>query len=200
MNTRLNILPDPAFLKLRPELSDRLARLGAGIHALEFNELLDPLMRGIFRKSVAGAGAHEGTIWLVDEPEEHLVPAFNTGPRAEQIVGQFKQPLKSGLISMVFASEQPFLENAVSRNPSQSKLLDSLLQVETTALIAVPFYLLDACRGVISCVQLSQPDHSVPGSPEFRPQHLECIQSAASLLSHLAEHELLSRVVGWKCR
>jgi GAF domain len=200
LTTRLKILPDPAFLELRSELLGGLARLGAGICAEEFNELLDPLMREIFRKGVAEAGAHEGTIWLVDEAEEHLVPVFNTGLRANQIVGQFKQPLKLGLISMVFASEQPFIENAVPQNPTQSKLLDSLLQVETIALIAVPFYFLDSCRGIISCVQLSQPDRSTPGLPEFRPQHLACIQQTASLLSRFIEHELLSSFVGWRCR
>jgi hypothetical protein len=196
----LNIIPEPAFLTLRPQLLDRLARVGAGIHAEQFRELLDPLMSEVFRKGVAEAGAHEGTIWLVDEAGEYLVPAFNTGQRADQIVGQFKQPLNSGLICMVFASEQAFLENAVSQSASQSKLLDTLLQVETTALIAVPFYFLQACRGVISCVQLSPPASSAPSLPEFGPQHLAAMQRTASLLSLLIEHELLSNVVGWKCR
>ena len=200
MNTRLDFSPDPAFLKLRPELLGRLARLGDGIHAGEFKELLDPLMCGIFRTGVAEAGAHEGTIWLADEAGEYLAPAFNTGPGAEKMVGHFKQPLNAGLISMVFASEQPFLENAVPQNATQSKLLDSLLQVETMALIAVPFCFLQACRGVISCVQLAQPGRSTPSPPGFRPEHLTCVQRTASLLSLLIEHEILSSVVGWKCR
>lgn len=196
----MNLSPDPAFLNLLPVLSGRLARLGEEIHAEEFTELLDPLMCEIIRQGVAEAGAHEGTIWLADATGKHLVPAFNTGPRADKIVGQFKQPLNAGLISMVFASEQPFLENAVPHNATQSRLLDSLLQVETTALIAVPFYLLQACRGVISCVQLTQPGRATPGSPEFRRPHLTCMERTASLLSHLIEHEILSSIVGWKCR
>lgn len=200
MTTRLNISPDPAFLELRADLSERLARIGAGIDAAQFGELLDPLMRAVFHSGVAEAGAHEGTIWLVDEDGKFLVPAFNTGPQADKIVGRFKQPLNSGLICMVFASEQPFLENAVPRSPGQSKLLDTWLQVETTALIAVPFYFLHACRGVISCVQLSRPDGMAPSSPGFRPPHLACIQRTASLLSQLIEHLLLSSAIGWTCR
>jgi hypothetical protein len=196
--TRLNILPDPGFVTLQPALSERLARLGASIHAEEFGALADPLLREVFQGGVTEAGAHEGTIWLADEAVEFLVPALNTGPNAEQFVGRFKQPLSAGLICMVFASEQPFLENEVTKSPGQSKLLDSLLQVETTALIAVPFYFLRACRGVISCVQLSQAGGPAPGAAGFRPRHLACIERTASVLSLLIEHQLLSSAVGWK--
>jgi hypothetical protein len=46
---------------------------------------------------------------------------------------------------------------------------------------------------------LSQVDRSAAGSPEFRPQHLACMQRTASLISHLIEHKVLSSIVGWKC-
>jgi hypothetical protein len=201
LTTRLNILPDPAFSELQAGLSERLARLAASIDAEQFGALADPLMREVFQSGVAEAGAHEGTIWLVDDAGEFLVPAINTGPRAEQMVGRFRQPLNSGLICMVFASEQPFLENEVSKSPDQSKLLDSLLQVETTALIAVPFYFVRACRGVISCVQLARDgSHQAGASQGFRPHHLACMQRTASILSQLIEYQLLSSAVGWKCR
>jgi hypothetical protein len=195
----LNILPDPAFIELQAELCQRLSHIGAGIDAGQFSALADPLMREVFQNGVVTAGAHEGTIWVLDEAGEFLVPAINTGPRAEQMVGRFKQPLNSGLICMVFASEQPFLENEVLKNPSQSKLLDSLLQVETTALIAVPFYFLGGCRGVISCVQLGHNGGQRAPSPGFRPQHLACMHRTASVLSQLVEYRLLSSAVGWKC-
>lgn len=198
MTSRLNILPDPAYSDLQAGLSERLARIGAGIHAEQFSALADPLMREVFHSGVAQAGADEGTIWLVDEAGEFLVPAMNTGPRAGQMIGSFRQPLNSGLICMVFASEQPFLENEVLKNPGQSKLLDELLQVETSALIAVPFYFLRACRGVISCVQLGRPEPRRDSSRGFRPHHLENFQRTASILSQLVEYQLLSSAVGWK--
>ena len=194
----MNILPDAAFLELEPGLSERMLRIGASIHAEEFSALADPLMREIFHSGVSEAGAHEGTVWLVDEGGEFLVPAVNTGPRAGEMVGHFRQPLKSGLICMVFDSEQPFLENEVSNNPGQSKLLDSKLGVRTTALIAVPFYFLRNCRGVISCVQLEGPGYDSAGSTGFRPQHLKIMQHTASVLAQLIEYQLLSCAVGWK--
>lgn len=200
MTTRYNILPDAAFLKLRPELTKRLTRIGAELDAKQFAALLDPLMLNVLHHGVAEAGAHEGTLWLADEAGEFLVPTYNTGPNAKKFVGQFKQPLSTGLICMVFCSEQPFLENDASKNPNQSKLLDSLLHVETTALIAVPFYLFHACRGIVSCVQLSRVDESAVVANGFHAKDLTCIQRTSSLLSQLIEYQLLSSAIGWNCR
>ena len=197
MSEPLNILPEPAFEQLKPVLQDRLLRVGASIHAEEFADIFDPLMRQILRQGFIEAGAHEGTIWVVDGPGENLVPAYNTGPNSDKFVGKFKQPLNSGLICMVFASEQPFLENEVWQNAEQSKVLDSMLDVQTWAMIAVPFYFLQACRGVISCVQLKNAGSRSPDPPGFKPDHLASIQRAATLLSQLIEYRLLSRTVGW---
>ena len=197
MSEPLNILPEPAFEQLKPILHDRLIRVGASIHAEEFADIFDPLLRQILRQGFIEAGAHEGTIWVVDGPGENLVPAYNTGPNADKFVGKFKQRLKSGLICMVFASEQPFLENEVWQNAEQSKVLDSMLDVQTWAMIAVPFYFLQACRGVISCVQLKNAASRSPDPPGFKPDHLASIQRAATLLSQLIEYRLLSRTVGW---
>ena len=111
--------------------------------------------------------------------------------------GSIKQPLNSGLICMVFASEQPFLENEVWKNAQQSQLLDRMPGVQTYAMIAAPFYFLQGCRGVISCVQLKTPG-SVKAEPKgFRPEHLSSIQRATAVLSQLIEFRLLSRTVGW---
>ena len=198
MGSRINILPDPAFLDLKPVLSDRLARIGATIHAQQFGALFDPLMRHALQQGFAEAGAHEGTVWLLDDTGENLVPAYNTGPDAEQLRG-FKQPLNTGLICMVFGSEQPFLENEVTKNSQQCKLLDKLLGVQTYAMIAVPFYFLDGCRGVISCVQLKRVGSAEPDPSGFQPEHLASVQRAATILSQLVEYRLLSYAVGWAC-
>jgi hypothetical protein len=197
VNARLNVLPDPAFLDLKAALSERLERVAAGLQPEQFESLLDPLMRQTLERGFAEAGAHEGTVWLLDQAGESLIPAWNSGPQAAKLVGKFKQPLNAGLICMVFSSEQPFLENEVWKNSRQSKLLDSLLEVQTTAMIAVPFYFLRGCRGVVSCVQLRNSKTNAPEPPGFRPEHLAHVQRAATLLSQLVELKLLSRTVGW---
>ena len=200
MNARLNILPDPAFLDLKSVLSERLERIAGGIHPEQFASLLDPLMRQTLEHGFAEAGADEGTVWLLDHAGEFLVPAWNSGPHADKLVGKFKQPLKAGLICMVFSSEQPFLENEVWKNSRQSKLLDSMLEVQTSAMIAVPFYFLRACRGVVSCVKLDKASRSAPGATDsngFHPEHLTHVQRATAVLSQLVELKLLSCTVGW---
>jgi hypothetical protein len=194
---RLNILPEPAFLELRPVLSERLARIGSSIHAAQFGSLLDPLMRQALQAGFSAAGADEGTVWLLDEAGENLVPGYNTGPNADKLVGRFKQPLNAGLICMVFASEQPFLENEVGKNSEKSQLLDRMLGVTTYAMIAAPFTFLQGCRGVISCVQLHTPASGKSDPVGFRPEHLATIQRTTAVLSQLIEFRLLSQTVGW---
>jgi hypothetical protein len=197
VNARLNVLPDPAFLDLKTALAERLERLAAGIQPEQFGSVMDPLMRQTLERGFADAGAHEGTVWLLDPGNEFLVPAWNSGPNADRLVGRFKQPLNAGLICMVFSSEQPFLENEVWKNSHQSKLLDSLLEVQTAAMIAVPFYFLSGCRGVVSSVQLRSSNDTAADPSGFRPEHLAHIQRATALLSKLIELKLLSRTVGW---
>lgn len=198
MNTRLNILPDTALLRVRSDLAARLEQTGSDIHADQFGGYFDPLVREMFQNGITEAGAHEGTIWVRDKEGQFLVPTYNTGPQAGDFVGKFKQPLNSGIICMVFASEQPFIENDVTRSPSQSKLLDSLLGVETIALIAVPFYFLQTCRGVISCVQLRGAGRKLPDAPGFRQQNLSALQKNSGLMTRLVEHQFLSSVIGWE--
>ena len=161
-----------------------------------FPSLMDDLMVEVLREGFRQANADEGSIWLVDGTEEFLVAVFNTGPRAAEFVGTFKQPLKSGLICMVFANEQPFVENDVAGNRNQSKLLDSRLGCQTDALIAVPFYFLGSCRGVISCVQLMGNGAS-SRARGFSTTALKAVERSATTLSRLIDHALLSKTVGW---
>lgn len=194
---RLSFLPDPAFRELRPVLTERLNQLGAAFRGQQFGSLFDPVMRQTVERGFESAGAQEGTVWLLDDTEEHLIAAYNSGPQAGQWVGRFKHPLQTGLIGMVFASEQPFLENEIWKNARHRKELDGLLKVETSAMIAVPFYLLRGCRGVISCVQLRSADVGKPDPPGFRPEDLAAMQWTAATLSQLLELRLLSHAVGW---
>jgi transcriptional regulator with GAF, ATPase, and Fis domain len=165
-----------------------LEELAAGISVETFAGLLEPLVLETLLEGFNRVYAHEGTIWLADRAEEFLVPVYNSGPRAAQFVGTFRQPLNQGVISMVFASEQPFLETNMAANARRSKLLDSLLEVQTAALMAAPLYLLKQCRGVISCVQLE----NGPKLPGFTGDDLNTFVRGVTLCSRLVEHQILS--------
>lgn len=197
MTARNRIVPEPEFAALRGKLVERLALVGAWVQPDNFAALLDPLMRQVLQQGFDEARADEGTVWLLDETGQHLVPAFNTGPHANRLVGKFRQPLDAGLICMVFANEQPFVENEVPANTQQSKLLDATLGVQTQALIAVPFYFLNACRGVVSCVRLSRPEGCSFLPPGFDPAALNSIQRVAAVVSRLVESRLIGSTIGW---
>ena len=197
MSARWTIVPDPRFASLQTALQERLVATANSIQSENFSALLDPLARDVLERGFAEAGAHEGTIWLQDADGKHLVPVYNTGPDADKMVGKFRQPLNAGLICMVFASEQPIVENEVFKNAHQSKLLDETLQVQTYALIAAPFHFLKSCRGVISCVQLKRPETEAKQLRGFEFGHLSAVQRAAALLSQMIELRLLSSAVGW---
>lgn len=195
-SAQLTIMPVRQFVELQSLLAGQLEELAASIEPPQFASLLDPLMRQTLAKGFAEAGADEGTVWLVDKAGENLVPAYNTGPQAEELVGAFKQPLRAGLVCMVFASEQPFLENEVWKNSQQSRLLDQKLGLQTWAMIAVPFYFMRRCRGVVSCVQLKRnPAEAAPAG--FQPQNLKTVQQACAMLTQLIDFRLLSEAVGW---
>lgn len=110
MNDRPSLLPSPEFEKLTALLSDRVMRTAASLDVATFGQFLDPTMRNLLQRAFQNAGAHEGAVWLVDAEGRNLVICHAWGTRAEQVTG-FAQPLASGIVSMVLATEQPFCES-----------------------------------------------------------------------------------------
>jgi hypothetical protein len=193
---RLTILPDQTLASFLPALQARLALVGRSITPQNFPSILDETMKQTLHGAIEVIGGTEGSVWLLDQTSESLTIAYNTGPNSDKLMGQFRQPLRSGLVSMVFSSEQSFVENEVFRNSRQDKTLDSMLKVRTCAMIAVPFYFLEACRGVVSCVQLSQSgveDNSLPG---FNENHESRFRTAARTLQRLIDYWAIRRTIG----
>lgn len=197
MSKRFNLLADPRFAPHQTALQDRVRAAAEALDAETFPDVFDSVMRGVFLTGLRDAGAHEGTLWLVDEAEEHLVPAVNTGSQAASFVGKFKQPLSRGLISMVYVTEQPFCENQVYAHQAQDRTLDQSLGVLTCSMIAVPLYFAQQLRGVISCVQL-KPRDATDDPPGFSPESLRHVQLASEVVSRLLDHRLVSVTVGWQ--
>jgi hypothetical protein len=202
MSTRLNFLPDERFLNLRASLRERLQKMAGVITPENFSSLLDPRIESVLRDAFQGVGAHEGSIWLPDAERRYLVVAYNSGPNAAHIQG-FKQPLTEGIASTALVSEQGFAENEVYRHELHSGLLDNKLGVTTYAMIAVPFYFVSACRGVITCVQLFQvhrkdgvtlPANDVPRG--FNLDNLNVLKRSSLLVTELIDYRLLRTTVG----
>src|SRR5256885_3098485 len=116
----------------------------------------------------------------------------------------FKQPVSKGIVSLVVASEHPFVENQVYKNAKHSKTLDEKLRKTTYAMIAVPLYFLNEARGVISCVQLldvevrdGQAEAASEKPAGFGPPELNAIQTIAAVSRDLIYHRLIRTAVGW---
>jgi GAF domain len=157
----------------------------------------------LLKETFARIGADEGSIWLLDQDKQHLVATYNSGPNTAKIVG-FKQPLSKGIISLVVASEQPFVENEVYNNIDHSNTLDKELHKATYSMIVVPLYFLNEVRGVISCVQLQEVEirdgKPVPKGEKpsgFRPEDLNAIQTISAVVRDLIDYRLLGTAIGW---
>lgn len=197
MSARSLVLPDERFAVLRPALEERVRLAARAINAETLAHFLEGSARQTLRQGFDAAGAHEGTLWLADEAREHLVAAHNSGPRAAEMVGCFGQSLRSGMISLVFASEQPICENAVYRNEKQDTALDKKLGVLTVAMLAVPFYFGRELRGVVSCVRLREATSLDADPPPFTPADLQKLQDATAAVTRLIDYRLLAATVGW---
>jgi GAF domain-containing protein len=190
--------PVPSERRL-PDLRALLqARLRDAAEALAYAEaeVFDACAREALIDGLARTGAHEGTVWLLDEARAFLIPRFNTGPRAAEFVGRFRQTLRSGMISMVVATEQPICENEVHKNQRQDRTLDTELRLRTCAMVAVPLYYAGELRGVISGVQLAPAEGPAEDPPGFTVEDLQQLQRTATLLSRLIEHRLLTAILG----
>lgn len=193
MSRPLNLVADPELAAVRGLIEERLHRWAGGLDAEGFASLLDPMMRRLLKGAFQWVGADEGTLWLADQTDRHLVAAFNSGPDAERLVG-FRQPLNQGIVSLVFANEQPYCENEIAARSVHDSTLDKKLGRRTGAMLAVPFYFAFELRGVISCVQFHPEDG--PAAPGFHSRHGEEISVTARLVERLINSRLISTAIG----
>ena len=97
MGARMTLLPDERLVALRPELLAALREAAREISGEAFADFFDAPMRSLLLDGFARVGAHEGTVWLLDEARAALIPRFNSGPHAEQFVGTFRQSVRTNV-------------------------------------------------------------------------------------------------------
>jgi hypothetical protein len=193
---RFTLLPDPRFRKHFSALADRLDKAAQLITRETFTDFADDLMMTVLEDGFAAAGADEGTLWLVNTSRRELDAVFNNGPMAAKM-RQLSQTLDRGLISMVFSTGQPFCENNIEQNPEHDKTVDRQTGSPTTAMIAVPFYFAQECRGIVSCVHLAKKPSSASTQKDFDMESMREVNRAASLLTRLFDFKLISRIIGY---
>lgn len=167
----------------RSKLAESASAALLELHNLRCTESIS----GILRRAFADVHADEGTIWLLDEKQEALVPVWSSGPYGERFVGIHRQPLTAGLMSLICVTEQAICENAVYQNAQQDPTLDRRLGVLTCAMIAVPLRFCDAIHGGVSCVRVKAANASAPEPPPFSTADLALVTEAVREVERLIE-------------
>jgi transcriptional regulator with GAF, ATPase, and Fis domain len=195
-DARFTLLPEERFAPLRGAVLARVRDAAQQVCGRAFGAVFDPGYERLLRNAFTTIGAHEGTVWLVDDAREHLVPRWNSGPQAAQFVDLLRQPLAKGMISMVVATQQPICENEVYRNARQDKTADQTLGVLTCAMLAVPLAFGEELRGVLTAVQIKPAGTVDPDPPGFTAEHLVQFQHTAGVLGRLLDLRLLHLALG----
>jgi hypothetical protein len=84
----------------------------------------------------------------------------------------------------------------IAENPEHDKTVDRKTGSPTSAMIAVPFYFAQQCRGIISCVQLGDKARSASRTA-FDMESMRAVSRGASLLARLFDYKLISRIIGY---
>lgn len=191
---RAKILPNESFLRLGGDLEEYLESWVKQRAPLELVSLFDPAVISILHGAFFEAGGSEGTIWLVDGEGQNLVAVENSGKDSAELVG-FQQPIGSGIISMVYAQQQPYCENAIESSSGHDDTLDRKIAKHTAAMIAVPLYFAFGLRGVVSCVQLAESD-SATERHGFRSGDVETLARAVNVAERLVNETMLLSALG----
>jgi DNA-directed RNA polymerase specialized sigma24 family protein len=108
--------------------------------------LLDSFADGLEHMAADG-----GTLWLLCPGSAALEAVCN--PLEPEIAGK-RQPLASGIVSLVLATGESACVSGVSAHQRHSPVIDIALGKTTRHMIAVPFVLAGPVRGVLTAVRL----------------------------------------------
>lgn len=194
MDTLAFDLDAPDSEQLRGAVRLRLGHAAAAITPEGFATLLPSHCKYFLHWLFRHVGADEGTIWLADAEGKNLVPAYNTGPRAKELVGVFRQPMGEGLVALVFANGQSLVENEVYKNEDHSKRVDHALGQRTEAMMIVPVQFLGDLHGVISCVVLGETRGET--TKQFTADQLEFLSFQSRVFGALFQNSMVERIFG----
>ncbi|MEO0415848.1 MAG: hypothetical protein AAF226_12955 [Verrucomicrobiota bacterium] len=190
IESRLRLLKSPQLSSIREELENRIQTWSDS----NFSSLRDLIQHrrisSLLQHCAERTKSDEGTIWLLAPELKHLEAVYNSGVQPSKIVG-FRQSIGSGIISLVFSQEQPYCENEISEHSAHDKTLDEQAEVQTSAMIAVPFYFAFGLRGVVTMVQLG--NHHKDG---FSSQHVADLQRTTHIIEQLLDARLINAAMG----
>ncbi len=148
----------------------------------EIDDATRALLQEVLKRFCKTIHCQNSALWL--SSDDDLVPTLGFGPHAEHFIGNYSQPLGEGIISMVYASGQPFCENQIRSNPQHSSRLDEQLGIQTDAMITTPVSSQGEIIGVVTCVHTSKAgSDDTPCS--FQAHDLNELEFAATLIGRV---------------
>ena len=151
----------------------------------EIDDATSALLTEVLKRCCGVVHCNDCALWLTGG--DHLHPVLGFGPHSVQFIGTYSHPLDEGLISMVYASGQPFCENNIQANPQHSSKLDQQLGIQTDAMIVVPVVSAGEITGVITCVHTSAANSSAHDTRDFASQDMNELEFTAALLGRVLE-------------
>ncbi|MBK1831530.1 GAF domain-containing protein [Verrucomicrobiaceae bacterium R5-34] len=151
----------------------------------EIDDATSALLTEVLQRCCGVVHCSDCALWLAGN--DHLHPLLGHGPHSSRFIGDYRHPLSEGLISMVFASGQPFCENNIQANPQHSSRLDQQLGIQTDAMIVVPVISAGEMAGVITCVHTSQIDSPAENSQAFTSADMDELEFCAALVGRVLE-------------
>jgi hypothetical protein len=173
-------------------IEQRLDESASRLSPENLGELLGPSGREMASVTIAALPADSSSIWLVDAERTRLIVSHAEPP--SDIINQ-EQSLNEGIVSLVLGSEQAICENRVYEHAQHSKQIDAALGTVTCAMIAVPFYVGGALRGVLSCVRLKA-SAEAPDPPAFTAANLSRVKRLSSAIEQLLNYRIVAGILG----
>lgn len=184
---------DPAEVVLRdPALEGSGARLLQSIRATLANlqpdaagNFLTAPARYLWEDTLRTIGAEGGSFWLLHPREPVLVAVHN--PLEPEFAGT-RQPLVSGIISLVLATGEDAFVASVASDPRHSPAVDVARGKVTRSLLAVPVTVAGKTLGVLTAVRFS-------GSTPFSGQDFATFKSRAKIWQSLLGQILVNSIL-----
>jgi DNA-directed RNA polymerase specialized sigma24 family protein len=180
------VVTDPALSGMGARVTECLRRSLEILQPAEAVGLVSPAMAACFADLLAHAGADGGTLWLLCPGKAALEAVFN--PMEPEIAGK-RQPLVSGIVSLVIATGEPACVAGVEANQRHSPAIDIALGKTTHAMIAVPFVLAGTIRGVLTAVRFTS-------NKPFAKATILSIGRYADILANLMLQNLTTKILG----
>ncbi|MES2921327.1 MAG: hypothetical protein V4819_07265 [Verrucomicrobiota bacterium] len=179
------VVKDAALSGVAARLKECLRRSIEILQPSEAAGLVTPVISASFADLLVHLGADGGTLWLLCPGAAVLEAVFN--PLEPEIAGK-RQPLASGIVSLVIATGEAVCVTGVASHQRHSAAIDIAMGKTTRGMIAVPFVLGETVRGVLTAVSFTHEEG-------FGGKELERVVRYSQILTTLMEQNLTAKIL-----